>query len=66
MQITRTSQYSGKVHTLDIDVTEEQLKVWEDGMAIQRAMPNVPAAMREFILSGITPEEWEQMNKEFD
>lgn len=58
MLITRVSMLSGKENTMDIACTEEQLNTWLGGVHIQDAMPNVPAIHREFLLSGITPEEW--------
>lgn len=58
MLITRTSQYSGQTHSMDIPVTEQQYLSWENGTAIQNAMPDLPADQREFIMTGITPEEW--------
>lgn len=60
MLITRISQISGKQHTLEVNCTPEQLRKWENGMHIQNAMPNVPRELREFILSGITPTEWDK------
>lgn len=62
MKITRQSILTGKEHTLDIPVTEEQLKAFEDGELIQRAMPNLSSDDREFILNGITKEEWDELN----
>jgi hypothetical protein len=38
----------------------EQLRAWEQGTLIQNAMPNISPADREFIKTGITPEEWEE------
>lgn len=58
MKITRYSMLSGKLHSMEIDVTNEQIRNYLDGMLIQRAMPNISNEEREFILSGITPEEW--------
>ena len=49
---------SGKTHTLEVDCTEEQIAAWEAGVKIQDAMPRLPAPLREFVKSGITPEEW--------
>jgi hypothetical protein len=59
MKITRRSMFSGIERTLEIDVTEEQLRKWQDGMLIQNAMPNLTAGEREFIKTGVTDEEWE-------
>ena len=58
MKITRASELTGVTRTLDIPVTEDQLKVWQDGMLIQAAMPNLDDNQREFIKTGITEEEW--------
>ena len=52
---------SNKMHTMDIDVTDEQLQDWRDGTAIQDAMPNLTPDEREFIKTGITPKEWDEM-----
>ena len=59
MKITRKSPFSGRVHTMEIDVTQEQLEAWERGALIQNVMPDVNPAHREFIMTGITPEEWD-------
>ena len=59
MNITRTSQVSGKEHTLDLPVTPEQMAAYEAGALLQDAFPHLPAPEREFIKSGITPEEWQ-------
>ena len=62
MLITRKSRLSGIVHTMDIPCTPDQLNLYETGtVLIQNAMPDVPAELREFVISGITPNEWETM-----
>lgn len=66
MMITRTSPYSGKENTKEINVTEEQLNNWRNGMLIQKAMPNVSVDDREFIINGMTPEDWKEMQNESD
>lgn len=59
MKITMRSMMSGKDNTLDIDCTPEQIELWRSGVLIQVAMPNVPAEQREFLISGVTPHEWQ-------
>jgi hypothetical protein len=59
MLITKISTLSGKTHTLDIPVTQEQLDNYRKGMFIQDAMPNLSADDREFIMTGTTKEEWD-------
>lgn len=58
MLITRKSMFTGKEHTLDIPCTQEQLDNYINGMLIQQAMPNLPPELREFVMTGVTPEEW--------
>lgn len=60
MLVTRKSPFTGKEHTLDIPVTQEQLDVWQSGELIQVAMPDVSAEHREFLMTGITPTEWNE------
>lgn len=58
MQITRKSRFSGVEHTMELDVTPEQLAQWQSGMLIQRAMPHLTPDQREFLMTGVTAEEW--------
>jgi len=69
MQITRTSILTGITRTMDISVTLEQLQRYEMGeQPIQRLMPNLDDNQREFIMTGITEEEWDDalFNQEDD
>lgn len=59
MDITKSSLITGVEHTRSIDVEPEQLEAWENGMLIQEAMPHLSTDDREFIMTGITPEEWD-------
>jgi len=36
-----------------VRATPEQIERWKAGELIQRAMPNVPAAERELLISGV-------------
>lgn len=59
MLVTKVSAFSGKEHTREIAITEEQMARWKAGEYIQTAAPNLSADDREFLISGATPEEWE-------
>ena len=61
MEITKTSIHSGITRTLDLDVTFEEIAAWQAGELIQVAMPRLDADGREFIKTGITAEEWEEI-----
>jgi hypothetical protein len=58
MKITRKSQLSGKTNTMELDATNEQLVRHERGELAQNVFTNISSDEREFIISGITPEEW--------
>lgn len=60
MKITRTSMFSGIERTLDLPITEEQLSAWTSGTLIQEAMPELSPNDREFVMTGVTPEEWDK------
>jgi len=62
MIITRRSLYSGKEHKQEIDVTPEQITAWRNGELIQNVMPHLTPDEREFLISGILPNEWESMH----
>ena len=59
MMVTRKSMLTGKEHTREIDVTNRQINDWLGGTLIQNAMPHLSPEDREFIKTGITPEEWD-------
>lgn len=65
MEITRVSQLSGKAHSIVIDLDEEDFfnryKRWERGEYIQDAFDVLSPAEREFIKTGITDKEWQEM-----
>lgn len=60
MKITRVSDLTGIEHTMNLDITEEQLARYNSGVMVQHAFPHLTPAEREFIMTGTTPEEWDQ------
>ena len=61
MLIERCSPFNGKTITKNIDITQAQLNAWRSGALIQDAFPHLNADDREFILTGITAEEWDEI-----
>lgn len=66
MKITRRSPLTGENNTLDLDITEEQYREFTETPRhkrrfIQDIFPDLPAELREFILTGYTPEDWEAL-----
>lgn len=72
MKVTRLSPFSGEYNTREINITEEQLsqlvktpvKWFHPKLSIQDFLPNLDADDRGFILTGITPDDWDNLFKE--
>ena len=61
MRILRKSVLTGNVNTMDINVTDEQFtKYLGSNECIQNVLPDLSADVREFLISGITPDEWDK------
>ncbi len=58
MIIRKKSIISGIVRDIDLPITEIEWGRYTRGARMQDAFPLLTAEQREFILSGITPEEW--------
>lgn len=58
MLITKTSILTNNVHTCEINITEEQLnRIGQE--LIQLVVPHLSADDREFLINGITAEEYD-------
>ena len=60
MLVGKKSQLSGKSHEMEINVSEKQITLWMEGGLIQEVMPNLSPDEREFLMTGITPAEWNE------
>ena len=61
MLVERTSLLTGVKHQREINVTQEQLDDWKAGKdLIQNIMPDLSAEDREYLMTGATPEEWDE------
>lgn len=61
MRIQKQSQLTGKIHIMEILLTEEQFSRIQAGKeTIQDICPELSDDEREFLISGITPEEWDK------
>lgn len=64
MKLTKTN-FLGKTNTMQLNISEEEFeecnKKYQSGMAVQDAFPMLNANEREFILTGLTPEEWNEI-----
>ena len=60
MLVHNRSQISGDINTMDLNVTSEQITMWQEGGLIQHVMPLLSPEEREFLMTGITPAEWSE------
>jgi hypothetical protein len=64
VDITKKSLATGEWHTRDIAVTIEQYTDWltgRDERLAQVIWTELPASDREFLITGITSEEWDEL-----
>ena len=65
MLLTKVSLLSGSTATRDIPLSEEELKAYyESHRPIQQMYPRLSPEDREFVMTGITPEEWNRFREE--
>lgn len=58
MFIQKRSMISGNINEMELPITTEQLEDWQSGRLIQHAMPHLNDEQREFLMTGVTPQEW--------
>jgi hypothetical protein len=61
MLVTKKSPISGKVSSMELSITEAQLEAHKNGELAQNIFPNLSVEEREFLISGITPKEWNDL-----
>lgn len=59
VEVTKKSVLTGIEHTRLINATANEISRWRNGALIQNALPHLADADREFLMTGITPEEWD-------
>jgi len=65
MLVTRKSMLSGKIREKELEVDPVLLAKYERGETglIQNTFPHLSASDREFIMTGITDDEWETLKE---
>lgn len=71
MKICKISPYTGEMCCLEINVDESKYKNWlatprSERPLIQNAFPELTANEREFIMTGITPNDWREIFEKKD
>lgn len=60
MIVTRKSPFDQKVREWDLPITQDQMVRYVNGDLVQNAFPHLDSNQREFIMTGITPNQWEE------
>ena len=60
IQVTRQSVLTRKINTMELPISQEHLDMYDTvgDILVQDAFPNLDKGQREFLISGITPQEW--------
>lgn len=59
--VRKFSQFTGKLNSMQLPVTKERLLAWANSTAlVQDEFPDLTPDQREFLLTGSTPEEWNE------
>lgn len=70
MLIKMTSKLTGQLNVMDIPLTETEFEAamatWKRGSLVQEAFPTLTKDEREFLMTGSTPEEWNEVFGEED
>jgi len=65
MTIARKSPITGTINKMTFNMSDKEFnrcaRAWMGGELIQNAFPMLDAGQREFIKTGITPQEWDNM-----
>ena len=65
--VTQRSPFTGESHTRVINMTPKAYLLWrEKRVLIQNALPHLTPGEREFLMTGITDEEWDNEFKRSD
>lgn len=56
---SKRSVFTGLTNVMEIELDLDDYALWRSGKPIQLAMPYLTAEEREFLMTGVTPKEWE-------
>ena len=63
-KMTKTDPFTGKANTIELPLTMKDYLTWRDSdVMIQNAFPHLTDDQREFIMTGIMPDSWEEIFK---
>ena len=68
IQVTRQSVLTRQMNTMELPIEQEHVDIYDTvgDILVQDAFPNLNAEQREFLISGITPQEWNKYIGDFN
>ena len=58
--VTKVSMLSGKTNSMALPIRQGQVEYWQQsGALVQDVFPHLTADQREFLMTGIMPDEWD-------
>ena len=68
IQVTRQSILTRKMNTMELPILQEHLDMYDTigGLLVQNVFPNLSAEQREFLINGVTPDEWNKHIGDFN
>ena len=60
IKVTRQSVLTRKMNTMELPILQEHLDIYDKigGFNVQDIFPQLDAEQREFLINGVTPQEW--------
>ena len=59
-EFDRKDIFTGKINTMVLDVSLDQMMCYHEGELVQNAFPQLSVDEREFLISGVLPEDQDQ------
>lgn len=68
IQVTRQSVLTRKMNTMELPILQEHLDIYDKigGFNVQDIFPQLDAEQREFLINGVTPQEWTKYIGDFN
>lgn len=59
IKVIKTSIFTNKQNEMFLPITKNELERWQKGECVQDVFPYLNDNQREFLITGATPQEWE-------
>ena len=68
IKVTRQSVITRQMNTMELPISQDHLDIYDTvgDILVQDAFPNLDKEQREFLISGITPDEWNKHLGDFN